>query len=253
MTVLNLADAIRLGSAVVDRVYAGSVRVWPPVAPGSTFAPVVVASGGLGADGGPQLTLNTTGANAYIVAIGRDSSQGVTAPTSSRGGTFALRSDLSFNSVGVVGGTEYTNRTDVYFLEGVAGGAGHTFGSGYSYSTIAVKALNTGGKPLLVDQIAAALQDLTSPWLSNPIAPTVTNSLAIAICSPINSSSDGTTGMSVDAPFVDMVGEWYGWFWTTQMAHAVRNSAASLSATFNYAGASPGNDATTRLFNVYHE
>ena len=60
--VLNTADAIRLGSAVVSRVYAGAVQVWPPAAPVITHATASISGdcpGAGNAIGAPDGTWTT--------------------------------------------------------------------------------------------------------------------------------------------------------------------------------------------------
>ena len=46
MTVLNLADSLRLGSSAVDRLYLGASQVWPPATSPDEFSTTLTVPSG---------------------------------------------------------------------------------------------------------------------------------------------------------------------------------------------------------------
>jgi hypothetical protein len=222
-------------------VYRASSSLLPGIAP--SFVRGATANGD-GTDS--RLTISNVGCDTMIVIASQDNFGGAMTPNSNRGGTFTELASAFTSTDGV-----YTNRVRMWKLEGFTSNSSHLINvSNAVFGTIIVYGLNrNGGAGLSIDQQSTPLTHLSSPYASNSIVPTRSNSLAIGVLSMINYSGDGST-LGVNSPFGNLQGSADGSYWTCGAALATLTGNTSTNVTFTNTGAST-NDATAFVMNLY--
>ena len=181
-----------------------------------------------------------------LVIASQDNSAATMTPGSNRGGTFTELGTAFTSTDGV-----YTNRVRVWKLEGFTSNSSHLINVANAvFGTIIVYGLDrNGGASLLIDQQSTPNTHLSSPYTSNSIVPTRTNSMALGLLSMINFSGDGSN-LGANSPFGNVQGSADGSYWTCGAALATLTGDTSTAVTFTNTGA-PTNDATTKVMNLY--
>lgn len=245
---LTRAQRIKTAAGEVTRLKGPGFSWTKPKTTDNSVAPLLVR-GATGFGGGTNtvVSISSVGCNYLLVQASRDNTGPEMTLTSNRGGTF-VEIDRYLTTDG-----QYTTRTVTWLHTGFTSNAVHTITVANGvYSVVTLAGLNSNSRPILVDQKSTAAQRTASPYVSNPLTRTKSNSLVIASFTPVNYGGGGDN-VTVDAPFGSLIGSADGSFWQGVTAFAAVSGAISaITATFRNT-VNPANDAGVKLLNLYCE